>query len=100
MVDRVTSTVASGPVPRLNEENAIQRPRSQAGVSSAAPAAPAEVVLFSAAAQSLPPSLAVGAPVDAEAVDRIKLAIREGNYPVDLDKITDSLFASYRELAE
>ena len=100
MVDRVTSTVASCHIPRLNEENATQRPRSQAGVPASGTAVPAEVVLFSAAAQSLPPALSTGAPVDAEAVGRIKLAIQNGNYPLDFDKITDSLFASFRELTE
>jgi negative regulator of flagellin synthesis FlgM len=36
--------------------------------------------------------------VDTAAVDRIKQAISKGDYPVDVDRITDALMDAYMEL--
>lgn len=55
-------------------------------------------VALSAAAQAVPESLKTEPPFDIEAVTRIKEAIAEGRYPIDTDKITESLFESVREL--
>ena len=38
------------------------------------------------------------APVGMEKVNRIKSAIKEGNYPIDIDKISDALMDAYREM--
>ena len=100
MVDPVTSAIASGRIPRLTEESPALIARAPAGAQAAESRASAESVQFSPAARTLPPQLSLGAPIDAEAVARIKLAIQDGNYPLDFDKITDSLFASYRELTD
>ena len=100
MVDPVTSAMARGRIPRLTEESPALTARPQAGASAPATKASAESVQFSPAARTLPSQLSLGAPIDAEAVARIKLAIQDGNYPLDFDKITDSLFASYRELTD
>lgn len=37
-------------------------------------------------------------PIDKNATTRIKEAIRSGNYPIDLSKITDALFDAYKEM--
>ena len=37
-------------------------------------------------------------PVDIEAVGRIKEAIANGTYPIDLDQISDKLFENYLEM--
>ena len=42
--------------------------------------------------------LASSAPVDADKVSKIKQAISSGNYPLDLDKISDALMQAYREM--
>ena len=42
--------------------------------------------------------MAAAAPVDMKNVDRIKSAIKEGKYPIDIDKISDALMDAYREL--
>merc|ERR1711939_964319 len=42
--------------------------------------------------------LASAAPVDTDTVAKIKQAISSGNYPLDLDKITDALMQAYREM--
>ena len=42
--------------------------------------------------------MASNPPIDVEAVARIKDAIANGKYPVDLDKISDMLMDAYRDL--
>ena len=42
--------------------------------------------------------LASAAPIDADKVSKIKDAISTGNYPLDLDKISDALMQAYREM--
>ena len=38
------------------------------------------------------------APVNMENVNRIKAAIKEGKYPIDIDRISDALMDAYRDL--
>ena len=42
--------------------------------------------------------LASAAPIDTDKVSKIKAAISSGNYPLDLDKISDALMQAYREM--
>ena len=42
--------------------------------------------------------LASSAPIDHDKVSSIKKAISSGNYPLDLDKISDALMDAYNEL--
>ena len=42
--------------------------------------------------------LASSAPIDADKVASIKAAISSGNYPLDMDKISDALMQAYREM--
>lgn len=65
-----------------------------------APAGAVDAVSLSEAATALPSGLDVGPPFDLEAVSKIKTAIAEGRYPIDVEKISSSLFESYRELVE
>ena len=37
-------------------------------------------------------------PIDKESTTRIKEAIKNGNYPVDLAKVADALFDAYKEM--
>ena len=39
-------------------------------------------------------------PIDQAATSRIKNAIANGSYPIDLDKIADALFDAYKEMKE
>ncbi len=39
-------------------------------------------------------------PIDQAATSRIKNAIANGSYPIDLDKIADALFDAYKELKD
>ena len=42
--------------------------------------------------------LASSAPIDHDKVSSIKQAISSGNYPLDLDKISDALMEAYNEM--
>ena len=43
-------------------------------------------------------NLAKSVPIDADKVYKIKEAISAGNYPLDLDKVSDALMQAYREM--
>ena len=43
-------------------------------------------------------NLASSAPIDHDKVSSIKKAISSGNYPLDLDKISDALMEAYKEM--
>ena len=42
--------------------------------------------------------MAESAPIDVDKVAKIKEAISTGNYPLDLDKLSDALMQAYREM--
>ena len=42
--------------------------------------------------------MAQSAPIDVDKVAKIKEAISSGNYPLDLDKLSDALMQAYREM--
>ena len=42
--------------------------------------------------------LASSAPIDHDKVSSIKKAISSGNYPLDLDKISDALMEAYNDM--
>ena len=42
--------------------------------------------------------LAKSAPINSDKVQKIKDAISSGNYPIDLDKVTDALMQAYKEM--
>ena len=48
--------------------------------------------------KNLVSELASSAPIDSSKVSEIKAAISSGNYPLDLDKISDALMQAYREM--
>ena len=63
-----------------------------------APAARDTVKVSEAASPQLVSQLSANPPIDVEAVSRIKNAIAEGKYPVDVDLISDALMDAYRDL--
>ncbi|MEC8628650.1 MAG: flagellar biosynthesis anti-sigma factor FlgM [Pseudomonadota bacterium] len=67
-------------------------------VAGTSPTTATDDVSLSQAAQTLPSGLDVGPPFDLELVSRIKKEIAEGRYPIDYERITDSLFESYRDI--
>ena len=63
-----------------------------------APAARDTVKVSEAASPQLVSQLSANPPIDTEAVSRIKNAIAQGKYPVDVDLISDALMDAYRDL--
>jgi len=56
------------------------------------------VKLNSLESQAAVKEMASAAPVDRENVNRIKDAIRRGEYPIDLDRVSDALMEAYKEM--
>ena len=56
------------------------------------------VKLNSLESQSTVKDMASAAPVDKENVNRIKDAIKRGEYPIDLDRVSDALMEAYKEM--
>ena len=48
--------------------------------------------------QSVVKDMASAAPIDRENVNRIKDAIKRGEYPIDLDRVSDALMEAYKEM--
>ena len=62
------------------------------------PAPAVDTVRLSDEARHLPPALQGGAPLDREAIERIKTAIAEGDYPIDRERIAQKLHESFEEM--
>ena len=58
------------------------------------------VSLQSTENHSVVKEMASTAPIDMENVNRIKEAIKRGDYPIDIDRITDALMDAYREMKD
>ena len=49
-------------------------------------------------AKLLSTNLAKSAPIDSDKVAKLKAAISSGNYPLNLDKVSDALMQAYRDM--
>ena len=97
MVGIVKNTVS--PVdPR--KADAPDRASQEVTKASAAAAVNASdsVKLRSADVSSSVKQMASSAPIDDVNVNRIKEAIKRGDYPIDIDRISEALMDAYREL--
>ena len=56
------------------------------------------VKLKSLDSESVVKDMASAAPIDKENVNRIKDAIKRGEYPIDLDRVSDALMEAYKEM--
>ena len=106
MVEPVSYSAGKARVQRTLSETAGPVSGATTGTGSAAntqnatsPRGASDMLSISAAAKGLPAELKVGPPVATETVDRIRLAISENRYPVDLKAITESLFQSFLEIS-
>jgi negative regulator of flagellin synthesis FlgM len=101
MVDPISTSAARPRIVRPGEDAGLPVQGSAAGVmNTAVPQASGDSVSLSATAQAMPEELKGGPPMDLTIVAKIKEAIAEGRYPIDLEKITDSLFENYMELVQ
>ena len=97
MVGIVKNTVSP-----LDPRKAELPDRASREVTKASGAAAANasdsVKLKSADVSSLVKEMASSAPIDEVNVNRIKEAIKRGDYPIDIDRISEALMDAYREL--
>lgn len=102
MVDPISTSAARPRIVRPGEDAGLPVQGSGAGTSAptVSTTGAGDSVSLSATAQSLPEELKGGPPMDLSIVAKIKEAISEGKYPIDLEKITESLFENYMELVQ
>ena len=96
MVDSVKNAISRIETVKTRRNEAAQLQASAPKPSSASETDSVE--LKSAEMASAARDMASVAPVDMDKVNRIKSAIKEGNYPIDIDKISDALMDAYREM--
>ena len=97
MVENIKSVVANRVNTSVNKQNqAVKTDASVAAKPSNASVDPVDVKADSIKVAVA--DMASNPPIDVEAVAKIKDAIANGKYPVDLDKISDMLMDAYREL--
>lgn len=97
MVESVNSSAARAQLQKVSPAKPDANGKV-GSVGSAATVVAADSVSLSQAAQLVPTSMNAEPPFDIEAVTRIREAIAEGKYPIDVERITDSLFEGYQEL--
>ena len=93
----ISKNVASRPDVRANTNN---------GSRSAEPVTNSEslksqvdsVKLNSLDSEPVVKDMASAAPINKENVNRIKDAIRRGEYPIDLERVSDALMEAYKEM--
>lgn len=102
MVEPISTSAARPRISRPGEDAGLPVQGSAVAVPSTAvpTTAAGDSVTLSPTAQALPEELKGGPPVDLTIVAKIKEAIAEGKYPIDLEAITDSLFENYLELVQ
>jgi len=97
MVENIKSVVAN----RVNTPANKQAQALKSELSAAVGASKSSIDSIDVKADSVKlavAGMASNPPIDVEAVARIKDAIANGKYPVDLDKISDMLMDAYRDL--
>ena len=65
---------------------------------TAAPAASTNVKVSDAASSKVVAQMSEAPPMNSEAVRRIKDAIARGEYPINVDRISEALMDAYREM--
>ena len=97
MVGIIKNTV-SRVEPRKAEEPVRVSQEATKVSSAAATNASDSVELKSADVPSSVKQMASSAPIDEVNVNRIKEAIKRGDYPIDIDRVSDALMEAYRDL--
>lgn len=97
MVDAIKNTASRLDLQKARPGDTRNVPSAPAQASAAA--APAGIVKVSdAASVKVVAQMAETPPIDGEAVRRIKEAIARGEYPINVDRISDALMHAYREM--
>ena len=75
-------------------ENKVQSEKLDSSVNSAISGSKVDAVLTSKSKEALK-VMAENPSINMEAVERIKQKIKDGEYPIDFDKLADKLLESY-----
>jgi negative regulator of flagellin synthesis FlgM len=97
MVGIVKNTVSSVEPRKSDVTDRASRKATEASAAGAANAGDS-VKLGSADVSSSVKQMASSAPIDEVNVNRIKEAIKRGEYPIEIDRISEALMDAYREL--
>ena len=95
MVGIVKNTVSSVEPRKADVTDRVSRKATKA---STAANASDSVKLNSADVSASVKQMASSAPIDEVNVNRIKEAIKRGEYPIEIDRISEALMDAYREL--
>ena len=103
MVEPVSYSAGKARLQRAGSDTSVSStaggPAKAQMASGAGPKGSLESVALSIGAGALPAELRAGPPVDAQSVSRIREAIAENRYPIDINAITESLFQSFLEVS-
>ena len=97
MVGIVKTTVSSVEPRKADVTDRVSQQATKASAAAAANASDS-VKLKSADVSSSVNQMASSAPIDEANVNRIKDAIKRGEYPIEIDRISEALMDAYREL--
>ena len=95
MVESIKNTISRMEPRKANNNHAV--PQSANKTDSTASSTDS-VKLKSAENMSAIKEMAASAPIDRANVDRIKDAIKRGEYPIDINRISDALLDAYKEM--
>jgi negative regulator of flagellin synthesis FlgM len=97
MVGIIKNTVSPVEPRKADVSDRVSREATKVSAAAAANASDS-VELKSADVSSSVKQMASSAPIDEVNVNRIKEAIKRGDYPIDIDRISEALMDAYREL--
>ena len=96
MVDAIKNTVNRLDLTKVRSSE--NRAAPAGGSRTDAPAGSDNVKVSDAASPNVVAQMAEAPPVNSEAVRRIKDAIARGEYPINVDRISEALMDAYREM--
>ena len=95
MVESVKNTISRMEPRKANNNHAVPQSESKSATTTSVTDS---VKLKSADNMSAIKEMAASAPIDRANVDRIKDAIKRGEYPIDINRISDALLDAYKEM--
>ena len=95
MVESIKNTISRMEPRKANINHAAPQTVNK---SAATASSTDSVELKSAENMSAIKEMAASAPIDQANVNRIKDAIKRGEYPIDIDRISDALLEAYKEM--
>ena len=95
MVESIKNTISRMEPRKANNNYAVPQSANKSAITKSATDS---VKLKSAENMSAIKEMAASAPIDRANVDRIKDAIKRGEYPIDINRISDALLDAYKEM--